>query len=508
MGEKGGPQFFSLSPFDRDRFAALTKGLEVSVVPLSEVRTSEKSRIDSGYFRKTAVKLASQVSALPHARLGSMSKTFRKGIFDIKADTYVESGGVPFVRVGDLRAGLIDPAGLTQITAEAHAAEHKTALQRNDIVLSKTAYPAAALVTVEKCNVSQDTIAISLSDEGRQRFRPAYVVAYLNSLAGRTLMGRLFQGNVQEHLGLAEAADLAIPEFGQTLQSSVARLFEEAEDARVQAMSALARAENALLDALNLQDWVPPNPLAYTRSSATVFAAGRLDAEHYQERFYAARSALIEAGALRFIPLASLLTELTNGQTPLHHDLTQGEVLFLAGEHVHDFEIVLSGKKRVELVHHKGILRRTKLSNGDVLFTIKGRVGNAALVENLNGPTNINQDVALLRFSDELPLWYVLSFLNSPFGKMAVEQLATGAINPFLGLENVRRLPIPVFEEDKMIEIGERAHEYVRIGQARRGRSQRLIAATKQAVQIALERGEASALEFISVQEAEDAAAA
>jgi hypothetical protein len=52
-------------------------------------------------------------------------------------------------------------------------------------------------------------------------------------------------------------------------------------------------------------------------------------------------------------------------------------------EHVSDFEVHYDSDKRI-------------------LLTIKGRVGNAALVEYLPGPANINQDVALLRLNARL----------------------------------------------------------------------------------------------------------
>ena len=49
----------------------------------------------------------------------------------------------------------------------------------------------------------------------------------------------------------------------------------------------------------------------------------------------------------------------------------------------------------------------------EALLTIKGRVGNAAIAGNVPGAANINQDVALLRFNDRLPIWFVIAYLNS-----------------------------------------------------------------------------------------------
>ena len=145
-----------------------------------------------------------------------------------------------------------------------------------------------------------------------------------------------------------------------------------------------------------------------------------------------------------------LLTSLTNGHTPLRHNLEEGEVPFLCAEHVTNFQISFDSEKRILLRHHQGELSRTALCDGDVLLTIKGRVGNAALVDRVTTPVNINQDVALLRLNNRLPVWYVLAFINSAFGQLQVKQLSTGAINPFLGLANVRRLEVPEFAPELM----------------------------------------------------------
>lgn len=332
-------------------------------------------------------------------------------------------------------------------------------------------------------------------------FRSGYIVSFLNSAIGRPLLSREFQGNVQEHLGLADAAGLPIPIFQQAIHDGAHALVIQADAQREAAKAALAEAETILLDALGLRGWSPPEPLTYTRSAAVVAETGRLDAEHYQERYYAARRALLSVGGERFVPLGSLLRELTNGQTPLHHDLSQGDVTFLAGEHVRGFEILLASQKRIEEHHHNGILKRTRLAVGDVLLTIKGRVCDAAYVDRLIGPTNINQDVALLRFNDDLPIWYVLSYLNSNFGKMAVRQLVTGAINPFLGLENVRRLPVPVFKAQVMDDVAHRTQRRVEQAKSAKARSLSLLEAAKRAVEIAIEDCEAAALAYIAAQE-------
>ena len=74
-------------------------------------KQGEKLRIDSKYFSKSAVAARNLIEARPNDRLEDITATMRKGIFSIKADTYTKPGnGVPFIRIGDLKYGMIEEA--------------------------------------------------------------------------------------------------------------------------------------------------------------------------------------------------------------------------------------------------------------------------------------------------------------------------------------------------------------------------------------------------------------
>ena len=110
---------------------------------------------------------------------------------------------------------------------------------------------------------------------------------------------------------------------------------------------------------------------------------------------------------------------------------------------------------------------------------------------------NINQDVALLRLTDRLPVWFVLAYLNSFFGKLQVEQLSTGGINPFLGLSNVRRVQIPVFDKHQMEEIGNQTRAQVHKTRTARLEARALLERATHAVEVAIEESEASVLALL-----------
>ncbi|WP_370206941.1 hypothetical protein [Pararhodobacter marinus] len=253
---------------------------------LAEIRgLGDKLRIDSKYFSKAAVAARHFIEAKPNECLEDITTTMRKGIFDIKSDTYTEQGeGIPFVRISDLKDGMIRESSTAWISEEAHKLEFKTALKQRDIVLSKTAYPAAALVTLLECNVSQDTIAVKLSETGLTEFDPEFIVAFLNSSLGMAMMEAEFQGNVQEHLALSDARRLTIPKLSGAFQAEIRKLFEGAISQRATATNLQSQAEAELYAGLGLAGWTPPLPLTYTARAGSVAKAGRIDAEYHAPR--------------------------------------------------------------------------------------------------------------------------------------------------------------------------------------------------------------------------------
>jgi hypothetical protein len=169
----------------------------------------------------------------------------------------------------------------------------------------------------------------------------------------------------------------------------------------------------------------------------------RLDSSYYQSR-YMDNHRLLQGLSWPLVHLGDV-AYITNGQTPREADLSLGDVLFLTAESVHDLHIDYATAKRILAKYHRGELKRTILRENDLLVTIKGKIGNAAVVLESPSEVNVNQDVArvVLRRQDLNP-FYTSAFIVSKYGRLQVNQLATDQINPFLGLGNLQRIQIPV----------------------------------------------------------------
>jgi restriction endonuclease S subunit len=85
------------------------------------------------------------------------------------------------------------------------------------------------------------------------------------------------------------------------------------------------------------------------------------------------------------------------------------------------------------------------LAENDILLTITGRVGNAAVVPRHILPANINQHLVRLRIvrDDCLPE-YIAAYLNSSFGLSLTNRYVTGGTRIALDYGAIRSLLIPI----------------------------------------------------------------
>ena len=460
------------------------EGLDASVLSVNEVIADNvKIRIDSGYFSKEAIASERVVESLPNYRFGEITSIFRKGIFDIKADTYVKAyEGVPFVRIGDLKAGLIQKSSTVWIDEDVHKLEEKTALKFGDLVLSKTAYPAAAMVNLKECNVSQDTIAVRLNPFGRAHFKSGFIAAFLNAKQGHALMERRFQGNVQRHLSLEDGKAIRVPNFGLLLQRRVHQIVQAADCKQDESAAKQTEAEDTLLAALGLADWTPPEPLIYTARSSEAFAAGRLDAQFFAPRIQALLDILSRDG----ISVGDLVT-------PRRHKFRPETC-----ERFHYIEI--------GSIDGTGAAESVQLSSADAPSRAVWHVkpddiitSTVRPIRRLSAQIAPEQDdyvcssgfVVIQPHSITPEL--LLTYLRLPVICELLDLYASASMYPAINDTHIFTLPIPKIDTTIEAQIVGNMHD----AKAGKVQATRLLEAAKRAVEIAIENGEAEAIAFL-----------
>jgi type I restriction enzyme, S subunit len=105
------------------------------------------------------------------------------------------------------------------------------------------------------------------------------------------------------------------------------------------------------------------------------------------------------------------------------------------------------------------VLKRSKLKENDILFSIAGAIGRSAIVKKKHLPANTNQALGIIRLNklDEIDLDYIKHSLNSEFVQKQTEEEAQGGAQPNLNLQQLGNiefwLPETLDEQKKIAEI-------------------------------------------------------
>ncbi len=443
-------------------------------------------RIDAECYQEKYVSTRKKLSTLKNTLLGNEVSKFYKGIFDIKAECYSDSG-IPFVRIGNLKDCIIDSSTIVYIPELEHQKNHKTALRRGDIILSKTAYPAASFVNLSECNTSQDTIAISLKENSQ--IESEYLVVFLNSKFGFYQMERWFTGNVQMHLNLLDSRTIIIPIPSKTLQNTIKSLFFNVIWLKKQSVIEFDNAQNLLLLELGLDDWQPKHRLTFVKNYSDAKRAERIDAEYFQPKYEEIVHAIGSYGG-GWDRLGNLVTIKKCVEVGSKEYLNEG-IPFVRVSNLSPFEITeekyISEDLYAEIMQHQP-------EQGEILFSKDGTPGIAHYLS--EQPRKMIPSGGILRLkskTDKLNNEYLTMVLNSILTKQQVNRDVGGSVILHWRPDQVQETVIPILPKEKQDQIQQKVTESFNL----RKQSKHLLECAKQAVEMAIEQDEQTAIDWL-----------
>ena len=120
--------------------------------------------------------------------------------------------------------------------------------------------------------------------------------------------------------------------------------------------------------------------------------------------------------------------------------------------------------KYINEATHNGMLKRSQVSEGDLLVKITG-VGRMAVasVAPKNFVGNINQHVCVIKTNNIETSKFLASFLNSNIGEKLASRRSTGGTRP--ALDYPALLSIPIIEDKRIVEIANKSVEQKRINE-------------------------------------------
>jgi restriction endonuclease S subunit len=423
---------------------------------VSSSKMNSDLRFEAEYFQPKYLDLENRLSVLDCNRIEDISTSIRSGPFgsNLLKINYVNDG-IIVLRPFNIKDATVENDNLVHISKEECEKNNLKLYKAGDLVFARVGDIRCGIIPDygRHVTISPNIIAVQVD---KKKINPYFLSIFMNTKLGLLQMERNIKVVAQPTITVETIKSILVPKISINEQNIFAGMFERSLQKRYESEALYAEAEALLLRELGLDSLDLSPQIAHTANFSEAMEARRLDAEYFQPKYYRVMDAIKALNPRQLVPLGDLLDKITNGHTPRHHDLSVGDIPFLTAEHVFDFRINFNSEKRILTEHHEKELKRTQLREGDILITIKGRIGNAAIVEHLPGPTNINQDVALLRLKSGYNSYYVVAFLNSLAGKALIDQICTGQINPFLGLGNLSQISIPIFDQGLMDELGEK----------------------------------------------------
>ena len=165
---------------------------------------------------------------------------------------------------------------------------------------------------------------------------------------------------------------------------------------------------------------------------------------------------------IKTVPFGTLIESISGGATPLRAKEEQycdSGIKFLRIQNIKETGFDFSDVKYITEEVHENLLKRSQLSCNDLLMTITGRIGTCAVVDSTCLPANINQHIVRIRLVEGIDSNFAAAYLNSKLGNLLSNRGVTGTTRIALDYESIKKIPFPIIDNPKQIELVENLEE-------------------------------------------------
>lgn len=471
------------------------EGLGIVELQKNEYVTDEcEFRLDAEYFAKENLRLLESLCSKKIALIDDFCYV-TDGIHE--SIDYCETSCVNLFSATTPKQNYFDLSRQVFISEKSHLANPRTALLENDVIISTVGTIGNCAVvnkSVLPANADRHVGIIRLTTDS---VKPRYLSTFLLTKFGRFQTWRESTGNVQLNLFLHRIRTLkvAIPSF--QFQNAIEEVISSADRAREKSNAIYAGAQALLLSFLGLANFKPSLESINIKSFKDSFGtSGRIDAEYYQPKYEQMVAHIAARSHATLGSLVEIQKSIEPGSDAYTNDAQGMPFLRVADYSKQGMmtpKVRLSGKFVNENAAKLTIL---KPKQGTILFSKDGSVGEAyCLREDANFITS--GAILHLTVKDKtrvLPDYLTLA-LNSIVVKEQAERDAGGSIILHWRKEEIENVLVPLIDMPTQQKIAAQIEESF----ALKMESERLLEVAKYAVEIAIERDEAAALDHIKI---------
>jgi len=461
---------------------------------LSEVRVENESfRFDSEYFKKEYLDGERYILNKKYKLL----KTLSIQVTDFGAYSqnnfikYQDHGDHYFIRNKDIIDTLVSNS---KVYIDQKIYDKLTLkLEENDLLVQRVGSIGKSAIILKKdlpSSANQNLAQIKLN---QIKINPYYVLIFLESEFGKLFFKRLATGNVQPWLNLSQIQSIKIPVLSKVFQSKIEFLVTTAHEKLEQSKALYAEAEHILLKELDLLDFKPSTENIAIKTLGESFGAtGRIDAEYYQPKYEEVLKIIQKTPYDILGNIVSMKKSIEPGSNAYcDTGIPFVRVANLSKEGISHSNIYLNptsfdNKKLADLQPKKNT----------ILFSKDGTVG---IAYNTKTQKNIITSGALLHLrirKDNILPEYLTLVLNSIIVQMQSDRDVGGSIIKHWIPSEIEKITIPLIA----LNIQQQIENKIQQSFILRKESKHLLKIAKQAVELAIEENEDTALNWINEQ--------
>jgi len=405
-----------------------------------EVNTA---RLDAEYYGKTYVENAKKIAGFGNIstleEMRERTTPIRRGI---DMPIFVQDETSPLMVT---IAAFEDPGicfnGLQRVSKSQHQAFKSSHIKSGDLLVAMGGYAGKAAICppdTPMSNIGRHTARIVLDETKTDVY---YVWSFIRSKVGTLQFNRYITGSVQAGINLEDIRDISIATPSAFAQKYIGDKIRQAERLRAWAKELDAKIAGHFV---SLVENPLPAKVSWWATKDTLDPY-RINPKQYDPVVLDLLDRARHNG-VRLDLLGNLMSErgISGGATPKGAQYCENGVLFARVQNVKPLRLDLSDAVFINQSTDEE-LARSRCAAEDIILTITGYPGTAALVMEEDLPVNINQHSVRFGIKQDVGNGFVCAALNSRFLKYQVDRLAIGGTRDSLDYPSVSRLLIPRF---------------------------------------------------------------
>lgn len=462
--------------------------MQVTIAKLSEANQNE--RIDSQFFSPEYMDSYNVVISGSYSTLSDVAHITDGNHLKI-AENFDSVDGIRYLRGQDLSTDMmLNDRNIVHIPKTCFDSLKRSHIFKNDILITIVGANTGLVGLVYDPPtklVANCKLGIARANKGM--ILPAYLYSFLISRYGQHQILRSIRGGGQTGLILPDMRHLKISRFNSNFESKINDLILMGHSKINESKNVYSNAQSFLVSELGLKKWKPKHKLSFIKNYSETKQSERIDAEYYQPKYDEIIKA-IKNYAGGWDTLGNLATFKKCVEVGSREYLEEG-IPFVRVSNISPFEITqekhISENLYAEIKQHQP-------KKGEILFSKDATPGIAYYLN--EEPKKLIPSGGILRLknkTDKINNEYLTLVLNSLLTKEQVNRDVGGSVILHWRPDQVKETVIPILSEEKQTKIQQKITDSFILRQ----QSKHLLDCAKKAVEMAIEKGEKTAIKWL-----------